>query len=470
MERMTPLDAGFWQLEDGHVALHLGCVATFAGPTPEFAAILRRYAGVVASHPRYRQRMRTVALDLKRPGWVDVAKFDVADHVLHTAVPAPGGERELTNLIGRIMSTRLDPDRPLWQVWVVDGLAGGWAIVWKVHHSVVDGVGGMELLTGMLDGAPGASRTQRAQRRSAPGAVPRTLATARILSSTMTDTIGVGRRALRSAATAGGHPRRAIRELVVGAQGGVAYLGAATHPVTATSLNGPLGSTRDYRVATVELADAHTVRTALGGSVNDVALTMITRGFRDLLLSRHEDPLPRAVRTLVPVSVRSELDRPATANKVSALLLDLPVDYGDSGAAYGAVAARMRTLKASGEAAGGVLITTLARWVPAPAVSATVRAARRLPQHVVTTVTTNVPGPRSPVQLLGQDMLALYPYVPIAEQIRIGIAMTSYNGRLHFGVTSDHDSVPDVGVLVSGLTTALQELVEYAARTEAVRR
>jgi diacylglycerol O-acyltransferase len=167
--------------------------------------------------------------------------------------------------------------------------------------------------------------------------------------------------------------------------------------------------------------------------------------------------------------VRTDFDQPAIANKVSALLLDLPVDFAEPGAAHGAVTTRMRTLKSSGEAAGGVLTTALAGWLPAAAMSATVRAVRHLPQHVVTTVTTNVPGPRTQVRMLDREMVALYPYVPIGDRIRIAVALTSYNGRLNFGVTSDRDSVPDIEVLLTGLTTCLAELVTHAAETKPVR-
>jgi WS/DGAT/MGAT family acyltransferase len=455
MEQLGPLDAAFWQFENSHVALHIGGIAIFDGPPPAADVLAARYLARIEAMPRYRQKMRSFRFSVSRPVWVDDPKFDVTYHLRRTAIPAPGGEDELLRLVGRLMSNRLDDSRPLWEAWVIEGLADDrWALLSKVHHSMVDGVAGMDLFTGLLDmaSAPVLTRAPRASHvpvgvQLAVGAIEHGL---RGIGSTAGGAAGAirhpGRSALRAAHNAAG----ALR------------LARAIRPATATSLTGPLGTPRRYRVVTIDASDVSRVRAALGGSVNDVALAVVTRGFHDLLISRGEPPGPRTVRCLVPVSVRVPTESHDLANRVSAMLVDLPVDFHDPAAAYGAVRARMRQLKRSHEADAGELATELAGHLPAPLVAATLRAALRLPHRVITTVTTNVPGPTRTAHLLGRRMVALYPYVPIADQIRIGVALTSYEGHLHFGITCDRDSVPDVDVLTGGMTAGMSELVKAA--------
>ena len=241
---------------------------------------------------------------------------------------------------------------------------------------------------------------------------------------------------------------------------GLVGLATSLRPTEANSLIGPLHTPRTYRTAYVPLASVRTVKAQLGGTVNDVALTLATRAFRRLLLSRGEAVAPRSVRCMVPVSTRATPLARNAGNHVSVLLVDLPVDYADPAACYGALVARTRRLKASHGAALGELGVAAAGWLPAPVVTGLLRATRRIPQHVVTTVVTNVPGPGREFALLGRPMLALLPYVPIAEHIRIGLALTSYGDHLVFGVTCDHDAVPDVDVFLAGLTEGLAELMD----------
>ncbi|MCW2644587.1 MAG: Acyltransferase [Pseudonocardiales bacterium] len=461
MDRMSSLDAGFWHLESPHASMHIASVSVFAGPAPSHADLVQLFRHKLHLVPRYRQKMRTVPLGLARPGWVDDAHFDLSYHVRCTALPAPGTAEQLRRLVGRLMSQHLDPDRPLWETWLVEGLEDRqWALVSKVHHSMVDGIAGMDVLSTILDTSadpilpPVATWAPQPE----PGLVA--LAGAALLDAGATPV-----RLVRGLGSATRRPQRTARLLATGLRGLIGYA-RAVRPTAATSLTGSIGRSRRYRWFGIEIADVARVREALGGSLNDVVLAIVTRGFRELLLHRAEEPVPQAVRCLVPVSVRKSDEHGRCDNRVSALLVDLPVEFADPVAGYGAVVTRMRELKSSDEAAAGELITELADQVPPAVLAATLRAAFRVPQRTLTTVATNVPGPRQPLYVLGHRMLAIYPYVPIADQLRIGVAVTSYDGRLFFGVTCDRDSVPDVDVLTAAIEDGLAELLKAAVTTE----
>jgi diacylglycerol O-acyltransferase len=427
MDRLSALDAGFWEFEDEHAALHIGAVAVFEGPPPAPAEIAAQYLRAVELNPRYRQRMQRSWHGLRRPVWADDPAFDLGYHLRRAALPAPAEKPELDRLVGRLMSTHLDPHRPLWEAWVIEGLHGDrWALVAKLHHSLVDGVGGMTMFTDLLSAT------------AEPGPpAPRAKVPARSL---LPD----------------------VRGLVRAARGALDYL-PALRPIEANSLTGPLGASRRYRTVTVDLAEVGTVRAAFGGTVNDVALAMVTNGFRQLLTSRGDHVGPRSVRSMVPVSLRRAAELHDGANRVTMLLVELPVDADYPLDAYRALVTRTATAKSSGEASTGRVGFSLADRLPAPVVAGSMHAIARLPQRVISTVTTNVPGPRAAQYLLGRRMIALYPYVPIADRVRIGVAITSYDGMLSFGVTCDRDSVPDADVLTAGMTSGLAELVKLAA-------
>jgi diacylglycerol O-acyltransferase / wax synthase len=460
MDRMSALDSGFWHLEDGHAALHIASVSVFEGPVPRYADLLDLYRHKIPLVPRYRQKMRTVPFGIGRPVWVDDRRFDLTYHVRRSALPGPGSDEQLRRVVGRIMSQRLDRDKPLWESWIIEGLEEGrWAILSKVHHSMVDGIAGMDVLSTVLDTTPDAPLPAVAawEPEPEPGLIE-------LVGSALLERAGSTLQVVRGLSVATWQPMRTASLVSAGVRGLLGYAGAI-RPVTATSLRGPIGTPRRYRWISADIADIVHVRRALGGSVNDVVLAIVTRGFRDLLLSRGEQPDPHSVRCLVPVSVRKPAERGHYDNRVSALLAELPVEFADALSSYHAVGARMRQLKSSHEAMAGEIVTELAEHLPPPALAAVLHAAFRVPQRSLTTVTTNVPGPRQPLFALGRRMLANYPYVPIADRLRIGVAVTSYDGRLFFGVTSDRDSVPDIDVLTAGIEDGLAELVKVADAT-----
>ncbi len=453
-DRMGPLDAAFLHLEDRHTSLHIGSLAIFEGPAPsqdEVRAAISRKLPLV---PRYRQRMRTVPFGLARPVWADYAAFDLEQHLHRRALPSPGGDDELRRLVDEIMSRRLDRDLPLWEDWVVEGLAGDrWAFVTKVHHSMVDGIAGTDLLSTVFDSSPGPDPVPADH--WAPVPEPSAVALTR---QAVGERVGVPLREVRGVAHAARAARATAGTALVLGRGLVAFAGAS-RPFSTSSLAGPIGADRTYRWTEVPLADVLRIREALGGTVNDVVLAAVARAFRDLLLSRGEDPGRHTLRTLVPVSVRRPDQRGQLDNKVSAILAELPVDRAEPVDRLHETTRRMRALKATHEADTGEAVTELADLLPPPLLAAGLHVAFRLPHRVLTTVTTNVPGPRTRLWFAGRRMLATYPYVPIADRIRIGVAVTSYDGRLLFGFTGDAATCPDLAVLVRGLDAGVAELL-----------
>lgn len=460
MDRMSPLDAGFWHLETAQASLHIASVAVFAGPAPTSSEIVNLYAHKLHLLPRLRQKMRTVPLAIGRPVWIDDVTFDLTCH-LHRidlgSLASPASPEQLSQTVGRLMSTHLDADRPLWEVWVLTGLDDEtWALVTKLHHSMLDGIAGMDLLSTILDDSIDAVLPPTDD--WAPARAPSVTA---VLACAVLDQARSTTGALARLTTAISHPHRAGTAARATAQGLVGYACAA-RPTAATALNGPIGAPRRYRMCTADIADLIQIKTAFGGSVNDVVLAVVTRGFRELLLARGGEVRQDSVRCLVPVSVRPPGGHGNVGNEVSALLADLPIQIVDPMESYRSVCAQLVQLKASHEDVAGEFLTNLASYAPPTAVAAALHVAFRVPQRGITTVVTNVPGPNQPLYALGHRLLANFPYVPIADRIRIGIAVTSYDGRLFFGITADHDSVPDIDVLASGIDAALTELVKQA--------
>ena len=464
VERMSPLDAGFLDLEDAdrHSSLAIASVAVFEGPAPSYDECLAAIAGRLPLITRYRQKVHRLPLDLGRPVWVDDPHFDLRYHLRQTALPAPGGDRQLCRLIERVMTQRLDRERPLWECWLVEGLDGGrWALLTKVHHCMVDGVSGADLYRLIFDATPEPSPP--VEDHWEPGPEPSTLwLTADALRELALSPVQLAR-------TLGGalrHPGDLVGQTLTTARG-LAALAGALRPADVSSLSGPVGRPRRYRLVRGSLADVKAVRRQLGGTVNDVVLAVLAGAFRELLLARGEPPSPHAVRSLVPVSVRAPGEEGIHENRVSLLLASLPVDLADPVERLAAVRAQLTALKGSREAEAGEAVTAIARYEPFPLLSLGLRLVFRAPQRNIVTVTTNVPGPRVPLYAMGRPVLEILPYVPIATTLRLGVAVLSYCDQLVFGVTGDRDSSPDIDVLAAGIEDGLAELVATARKAAA---
>jgi diacylglycerol O-acyltransferase / wax synthase len=462
---MTALDTWFLHVEDDVNHMHIGSIGVFEGPPPRWEELRDAIDAKLDLIPRYRQRYRDVARGLARPVWIDDPHFELDYHVRHTALPRPGDDDQLRRLVGRIMGQQLDRRRPLWETWFVEGLEGErWAMVSKVHHCIVDGIAGTDLLATVLDDDPDAVVVHAPRPDAGDGPAE---------DGTGDDPARPLVGAVAHAATA--VPRRVGQALAAPLRDPVGTVGAAAAAVKGvgelsgivrrmppSSLTGPIGPHRRFATAEASLDDAKAVKRALGGTVNDVVLAAITTGFRDLLAGRGELTATSVVRTLVPVSLRRADQRGDLHNLVAALFLALPVGTDDPAERYRVVRDTMQELKGSGEQVTTAALVGASDLAPTAFVGLALRGVSSLlhrHQRYVTTVTTNVPGPQTPQHLLGRRMEKAYPYVPIAEGIRIGVAIFSYDGQLTFGVTADLGEVPDVEVLTDGITRGMEELL-----------
>ncbi len=450
MERMNSLDAGFYLVDHRNVPMHLGSVAIFDGPAPRLAELAALYATRLARMPRYRQIVRTAPLQLLRPAWSDDPDFEVYDHLRHVRVPQPGDDAQLRELAARIFAEPLDRQKPLWEAWLLDGLAdGGWAVLSKVHHCVVDGVGGSDLMTALFR-----PESDTADQRSRPADQP----------ASPTDRVAeaVARPVRELAAVAGSVLTElpGVADIAAYGQGlarGARRLAAAS----VGSLNGPVGRSRRWAWTSTSLDELRQIRGVLGGTVNDILLAAVAGSLRRVIPQR-ELAGDQVVRSLVPVSIRTATETGAVTNRLSAVLVNLPVAEPVPLRRLELIRTQTEDLKRTHQAAGPQLLSVMLGAAAPPLLALGLRAAFRLPQPLVQTVTTNVPGPASPLSALGRPLTAIYPYAPIGGNVRISIAMYSYAGTLYVGVTADYDAVAEPAELTEGLDHEIAVLCRLA--------
>jgi diacylglycerol O-acyltransferase len=462
-DRLSPLDASFLNIEDDVSHMHIASVAIFEGPQPPFTDIVSMVDAKLSLVPRYRQVVKFVPFELGRPVWVDDPHFNIEYHLRHTALPTPGGEAELRKLVGRVMSQQLDRSKPLWEIWVVEGLEDGrWAMLAKTHHAMVDGIAGTDLLAVIMDLSPDVVRPEVVPwtPRPSPSGGQLAVEAAVNLVRSPYEQLQAGLASVRAVREALSYARE------VG-QGVAAMAGVIRGAPPVSSLNGPLGPHRRYAWAATCVDDIKKIRHELGGTFNDVILASITNGFRELLLSRGEE-IDRVVRTLVPVSVRP---RDATGkavgdgtfeNRISAMFADLPINIDDPIARLHSVTAQMEGLKESKQALAGEALTSMSGFAPPMLLGLGMRLATRAAQRNVNTVTTNVPGPQFSLYAAGRKMLRVFPYVPLGGQMRIGVAIFSYDGEVTFGITGDYDTTPDLDVLTSGIEDGMAQMLKLS--------
>ncbi len=453
MDQLSPLDVGFLQAEDAdpHVSLAIGGLSVLEGPAPDFDELTATLTDRLTRIPRLRQVLRTHHLDLGAPQWQDRPDLDLTHHIRRAALPRPGDDAALFRLAADIIERRLDRDHPLWECWIVEGLAGGrWAILIKVHHCIADGIAAARMLAGISDHGENiesfATDINAAHEPKRAPALP-----------PITVNPFVWGRAVRDLAGT------AASLTVASVRGSVSFVSNFLSPAAPTSLTGPVTTMRRYRAATVSLADLRAVSRAFDVTLNDVALAAITHAYREVLLGRGEQPSPTSLRTLVPVSVRDNTALDTTDNRVSAMLPLLPVDRANPLDQLRVVHRRMTKAKSSGQRQAGVSAIGAGSFVPFPLAAMALRALTRLPQRSVVTVATNVPGPRGRQQVMGREVVRMYPIPPIALRLRTGIAMLSYCGELTFGIVADYDSSPDIDVLANGIEQGVARLAELAA-------
>ncbi len=459
VDRMSAMDAGFYDVESDVTQMHIGSVLMVEGPPPPLSEMRDKVAGKLSLVPRYRQVARPVPLEFGRPLWVDDQNFDLDYHVRPAGVSQPGGVDQLRDLVGDLMGRRLDRRRPLWELWIIDGLEEDrWAVVAKVHHCMVDGVAGAELLTLILDPEPDPDPPPHEVWEPQPSP-----SFGQVMLQTFDQATSSGLRAARVIGRAAARPIPSLVP-VQGLKSAVSLAARTAKPMAASSLNGPIGPNRRWAETSVAVSDVKKVRASLGGAFNDVVLAAVTSGFRALLASRGES-LDRSIRTLVPVSVRERDDTGRAvgdgtmANKVSAVFAELPISATDPVERLDLIASQMNAAKETNQAQAAQWFTNLAAFIPQVVSGVGIRLLGKAAQRNVNTITTNIPGPQFPLYAAGRRVLHAYPYVPIGMQVRVGVAILSYDGAVNFGITGDYDHAPDVDVLAEGIRAGMDELL-----------
>ncbi|MGE2725052.1 WS/DGAT/MGAT family O-acyltransferase [Mycolicibacterium pulveris] len=446
MEHLSTLDAGFLEAEDSdpHVSLAIGALAVLQGPL-DYDALMPVLAERIGAMPRFTQMLRTWPLDLSAPEWVDDHHFDLSHHIRRAALPRPGDDRELFRFVADVMERRLDRHQPLWECWIIEGLPDGqWALLTKIHHCMADGIAATHLLGQLCDDPADTWATNiRAARQCARGL--------RFPKLTVNPLYWINGAWHTSVA--------ATRAATQAVHGAVGLAGGLLRPAQASSLTGPVTSMRRYATAQVPLDDVTAVCDAFDVTLNDVALAAITDGFRTVLMGRGERPTPNSLRTLVPVSMRSNDAAHKTDNRVSVMLPYLPVEEPDPVERLRLVHRRLTKAKGSGQRQAGNVFVSAANALPFALTAWTVRMLTRLPQRGVVTLATNVPGPRQRLRIMGRDVVRLMPIPPIALQLRTGVAILSYADQLTFGIIADYDATPDVDDLARGIERAVSRLL-----------
>lgn len=445
-DRLTALDLSFLELESTGVHMHVGSLGVFdPGPlvSPDGGIDFDRVLGVVEAGlfraPRFRQKLARTPLS-GREIWVDDPHFNVLYHVRHTALPLPGDERRLKRLFGRIMSQKLDRSKPMWELWIVEGLEGGrLAVVSKVHHCLIDGISGVDLLSAFMGPDPG-HRSEGVDHRWIPRPAPGPL---QLVSDEIGRRASLPGRMARELVRSLRKPREAIEGAAHTASGFGRGLRDALTPASATSFNRPIGPHRRFDWTRFDLGVVREVKTRLQGTLNDVVLGCVAGAVRTFLSDRGEDVSGmRDFRAFVPVSTRSEAERGRLGNRVAMIVVPLPVCEPDPRRRMELITERTRELKTSGRAEGTDLLEEISDWTSPSLLSTMSRLAAS--RHSFNLVVTNVPGPLFPVFLNGARMLESYPLVPLFEDQTLGVALLSYDKSLFWGLNADWDAVPDL--------------------------
>jgi diacylglycerol O-acyltransferase len=463
-DRLSALDAAFLGIEDGNAHMHIGAVAIFdAGPLAapgggiDFERIVAGVGAAIQQKDRFKQKLKTIP-GANWPVWIDDARFNLRYHVRHTSLPAPGNERLLKRLAGRIMSEELDRAKPLWELWFVEGVEGGsFAVISKIHHAMADGVAGADLLSVLMNADP-----DRAPKRS-DGWEPRPAPTSqRLVIDELTrlaripvSLLGVGWRALM-------RPREVISSVWDEAVSIGSTLEKALSPASETEFNQKIGPHRRFDWSRLDLAEISEVAKQLGGTLNDVVLTVISGVIRENFNARGLALRDLDFRVMVPVSVRGGDERGELGNRVSMLVVPLPLDEADPRRRHERVCAATREAKGSGQRAIGEALAEIADVTGSNVLTTLLRIG--LQSRVANLVVTNVPGPPFAVYLFGAKLREVYPVVPLGLNQALGVALFSYDGALYWGFNADWDQLPDLHELVDLVDREFAELRTIAGR------
>jgi WS/DGAT/MGAT family acyltransferase len=472
-QRLTPLDATFLELEqlDDSAHMHIGAIMVFeptpAGGAPSREQVVAHLGERLGQLPRYRQRLSEPHTGgLSWPAWEEMPDFEVASHLGRARLPEPGGERELAEWSSEFFSGRLDRRRPLWEMVIVEGLPGGrWALASKTHHCMVDGVGSVDvghLLLDLEPDAPPRAPSAPADAEVAPAGTPLTALTH----------VWEGLAPLEPlahAAQSGVHGMLHPRETLAAGRAAIEMLiREELHGAPRTSLNEPIGTRRRFEVVSIPLEDMKTIKNALGGTINDVALTVTASGLRALLQARGEGLPTAGLRAMVPMNIRMAAEKLALGNRVTSLFVDLPVAEPQVLERYFETVARSSALKSDGQQVAGTN-TVMGITDLAPPVIHSSLAQALYATRLFNVTITNVPGPQQTLYAFGSAMLEVRPLVPLAAEHAVGVAIVSYDGNAFFGIVADRDAVADLDVMIAAMRASAAELLAAAGPLESTR-
>ena len=466
-DRLTGLDASFLHLEDSTSHMHVAGVCIFEGSPPPYEDLLVAIEGRLGLVPRYRQRLAFVPFGQGRPKWVDDPHLNLRYHVRSTALPSPGSEQQLRDLAGRVFSQQLDRDKPLWEIWLVDGLEGDrFAMLSKTHHALVDGISGVDIMSVLFDTSPEPAAPTDPGDRWLPRPLP---SRAQLLGEALVERATVPTEIARSMRAVLRGPRMVAEGLRDAAVGVGAMAWAGLNPAPASPYNKSIGPHRRFTWVRVNLADVKAIKNELGGTVNDVVLATIAGALGKHLRRRGQNTDGLELKAMVPVSVRADVERGALGNRVAAMMAPLPVWCQDPVARLDIVREELKGLKSGGQAVGAQVLTQLSGFAPATVMGQASRVMSR--QRFFNLVITNVPGPQIPLYLAGKRMIDTFPMVPLAKNQALGVALLSYAGRINFGLVGDYDLMQDLDEFTEDVRESLAELaaearVELTAETE----
>ncbi len=461
-DSLSPLDATFLELEEGDESahMHVGWAMLFEplpeGGTPPLGQVQELLGERLELLPRFLRRLSTPRTgSFSWPSWEPDPHYDIANHVRHATLPAPGGEGELLEWLGDFYSHRLDRAHPLWETTLLDGFAdGGWALATKVHHSLVDGISGSSVTTVILDAEPhpepGSKGVLAALEGAGEDEEPEGAG-----HGVLSALAGTARAGLDTAL----HPRK-LGALLSRSRAIADVLIDELVPAPHTSLNVEIGGTRRLAVVHTSLNELKAIKRELGGTVNDVALAATAGGLRRLFERRGEQIDADVLRVMVPVSVRRASEQLALGNRVSSLFVDLPIAEPDTLLRYRKTAAAAEELKGGEQVAGAETLVGLAGAAP-PLVHGAVARLSFTPRLFNLTI-TNVRGVQSTLYALGAPLRRIVPLVPIFAGHAVGVAVVSYDGGVAFGINADRAEVPDIDVLRDGIEDSLAELRDLA--------
>ncbi len=457
-DRLTGLDSSFLHLEHDSAHMHVAGCMVFAGTPPEYGELLEAIVSRLHLVPRYRQRLAFVPFGQGRPTWVDDPHFNARYHVRHTALPRPGGEQQLKRLAGRVFSQALDRSRPLWELWLVEGLAENrFALLSKTHHALVDGISGVDIATVLFDASPDPMPVAPPDHEWVPRPLP---SDAQLLADALLERAIVPAEIVRGIRRAWRGPQQVLAKLGEGLVGVGALAWAGMQPAPPSPFNVRIGPHRRFTWVNADLNQFKSIKNSLGGTVNDVVLAVVADALGRYMRVHDESTEGVVLKAMVPVSVRADLDRGALGNQVAAMWAPLPVDSLDPVVRLQQISRAMNGVKDSGQAVGAQVLTELSGFAPPTIMAQAARLQAR--QRLFNVVVTNVPGPQIPLYVLGRELEAIYPMVPLAENTALGIAIMSYNGRFGFGLTGDYDALADLEVLAEELSAAIAELAAAA--------